>query len=368
LQRVFGQWSQGREGVAITYRHFPADLTVNLWRYQYYGRGGAVTRMRSEAPGAPEIMMMDAAPMAAMPVPASVPGEMAMAKSVTGLAAVDSLAEGAGMGGAAPTQAPAPKPDLSKVTARKNLNETAFFYPQLTTDSNGVVRMTFTMPEALTKWRFLGFAHDRQVRSGLLTGEAFTAKDLMVQPNPPRFLREGDVLEFSVKVSNQSDQPQSGVARLNFFNAFDQAPADKLLGVEALGVPPSGGSASRPAKAGTPNSEIAFTIPAKESRTYSWRLTVPDGAPFLTYKAVAASDKFSDGEEGAIPVLSRRVFVTESLPLWIRGPGSKNFVFKKLTDSGKSRTLQNEGRHRADGFQSVVVCRHGAALLDGVPL
>src|SRR5208337_2881397 len=59
-----------------------------------------------------------------------------------------------------------PRPDLNQVTARKNLNESAFFFPQLTSDSNGVVRMTFTMPEALTKWRFMGFAHDTSVRGG----------------------------------------------------------------------------------------------------------------------------------------------------------------------------------------------------------
>jgi hypothetical protein len=340
LQHVFGNWRQDMVGVEITYRHFPSELTDNLWGYQFARRGGAM-RMRGLG-GAPETMMlMDAAPMAA--AAATPPMELAMAKNAVAATGLADKREVAELGGAAPAkQSAAAKPDLSKVTARKNLNETAFFYPQLTTDSNGVVRMTFTMPEALTKWRFVGFAHDRQVRSGLLTGEAFTAKDLMVQPNPPRFLREGDVLEFSVKVSNQSDQPQSGMARLNFFNALDQTPADKLLAVEALVVPPSGGSTPRPARAGTPNTEIAFNIPAKESRTYAWRLTVPDGTPFLTYKAVAASDKFSDGEEGAIPVLSRRIFVTESLPLWIRGPGSKNFVLKKLTESGKSKTLRHE--------------------------
>src|SRR5882757_8529391 len=86
-------------------------------------------------------------------------------------------------GGAAPART-GPKPDLGQVTARKNLSETAFFFPQLTSDSNGVVRMTFAMPEALTKWRFMGFAHDTALRGGYLEGHAVTAKDLMVQPNP----------------------------------------------------------------------------------------------------------------------------------------------------------------------------------------
>ncbi len=86
------------------------------------------------------------------------------------------------------------------------------------------------MPEALTKWKFLGFAHDTQLRSGLLTDEAVTAKDLMVQPNPPRFLREGDELEFTVKVSNQSATRQSGTVRLTFADARTAKSIDAALG------------------------------------------------------------------------------------------------------------------------------------------
>jgi uncharacterized protein YfaS (alpha-2-macroglobulin family) len=148
----------------------------------------------------------------------------------------------------------------------------------------------------------------------------------MVQPNPPRFLREADVLEFTVKVSNQSPARQQGKVRLTFSNAHNEQSADKLLGNT------------------TP--DIAFDIPAKESRSYSWRIKVPDKAPFLTYKAVGSTGRLSDGEEGYLPVLSRRIFVTESLPLPIRGketgPVTKKFEFEKLLRSSRSRTLQHE--------------------------
>ena len=80
--------------------------------------------------------------------------------------------------------------ELPKISTRKNLNETAFFFPKLVSNKEGIVRMEFTMPEALTKWKFLGFAHDKEMRSGFLSGNMVTAKDIMVQPNPPRFLRE----------------------------------------------------------------------------------------------------------------------------------------------------------------------------------
>ena len=105
------------------------------------------------------------------------------------------------------------------VPIRTNLQETAFFFPDLTSDSEGKVRLSFTMPEALTTWRFLGMAHDSQLRFGSLHASTVTALDLMIQPNPPRFLREGDELEFTAKIINQSEHPQTGTATLLLDNA-----------------------------------------------------------------------------------------------------------------------------------------------------
>ncbi|MEQ1830597.1 MAG: alpha-2-macroglobulin family protein, partial [Pirellula sp.] len=213
-------------------------------------------------------------------------------------------------------------PDLSTIATRANLNETAFFFPQLVSSSDGMVKMEFTMPEALTKWRFLGFAHDRELRSGYLEDSIVTSKDLMIQPNPPRFLREGDVLEFSVKVSNQSNKPQSGKVALHLFDARTNAPVDAAYSNDAI--------------------EKSFDIPASESKSYFWKLSVPDGAYPIIYKAVGATEKTSDGEEGMLPVLSKRILVTESLPLPIRGETTRDFDFKKLQDSAKSDSLQHQ--------------------------
>ena len=93
---------------------------------------------------------------------------------------------------------------------------------------------------------------------------------------------------------------------------------------------------------GNSKPEQDFDIPAKESRSCAWRIHVPDGCGFLTYKAVGAAANVSDGEEGYLPVLSSRILVTESLPLPIRGPATKKFEFTKLLKSGSSKTLQNE--------------------------
>ena len=212
--------------------------------------------------------------------------------------------------------------DLGQVSARKNLSETAFFFPHLVSDKDGEVRIEFTMPEALTEWKFLGFAHDKDLRAGLLTDKVVTAKELMVQPNAPRFVREGDTIEFTVKVSNQSAARQAGTVRLTL--------AD-LVSLESLDSKLENSTPDQP-----------FDIPAGESKAFSWKLHVPDGLPALSYKAVGSTGRISDGEEGYLPVLSRRVLVRESLPLPIRGKGTKEFTFQHLIDSGKSDSLRNQ--------------------------
>ncbi len=310
-------WSVPGRGVDIRYRTFPAELVANLWGYGYFNR-------RSRGPAKEMGMVaMDAMPAAAMAPSEDSRLEAEMRES-TGIAAFipdkKDTAGGWGAGGA-----PAPKPaapNLDQVTARKNLNETAFFFPRLTSDLMGVVKMEFTMPEALTEWKFLGFAHDRELRAGFLTDKAVTAKDLMVEPNPPRFVREGDVIEFTVKVSNQSDARQKGQVRLTLTDARTLKTMDGALG--------------------NAKPDLAFDVPAKQSRSYAWRLRIPDGCEFLTYKAVGATDTLSDGEEGPLPVLSRRILVTESLPLPIRGKQVKEFEFKRLMESGKSDTLRHQ--------------------------
>ena len=342
FNQVLGNWNRREQGVEITYRHFPSALTEDLWNVRGFGRsyaevggifpgrgmggyGGMAMAADMASPMNGPAQSYAPAPMAmapAAPAPMAA-GERKAVRIESGVMTTTNLVIGVPLDGGGGAEGRSSKGiDLSTISARQNLNETAFFYPQLMSDSNGVVRMTFTMPEALTKWHFLAFAHDQKLRAGFLDGHAVTSKDIMVQPNPPRFLREGDTVEFTVKVSNQSDKPQSGRVQLTFNDMAGGQSADKLLG--------------------NAKPEQSFDIPAKESRSFSWRISVPDGAPFLSYKAVAATSALSDGEEGGLPVLARRILVTESLPLPIRGPATNKFEFQKLADSGKSKTLQSQ--------------------------
>lgn len=211
---------------------------------------------------------------------------------------------------------------LDQVSARTNLQETAFFFPQLVSDENGTVRIEFEIPEALTKWKFLGLAHDAQLRTAMLTDEITTSKDLMVQPNPPRFLREGDQLEFSAKITNLSEAEQTGKVRLTLADATTEETLD--------------------AKFANQNIEQTFTVPAGQSKSIFWKLNVPDYVGVLTWKAVAATETLSDGEEGLLPVLSKRILVTESLPLPIRGNQTKIFDFDRLDLIDSSDSLQSQ--------------------------
>jgi len=332
FQHILGGWRQEGRSAELTYRHYPADISANLWGYGHFGGrpgiGGGMRMMRKRAAEGGE-MEMNGVPMAATTgMPPG--GPMAKAAKPGGNAvevrrlALEDKAKGqdraeAGPGGEALSER---GPDLGKVTARKNLNETAFFFPHIVSDAEGVVKLEFTMPEALTEWKFMGFVHDRELRSGFLQDKTVTAKDLMVEPNPPRFVREGDIIEFTVKVSNQSAARQTGKVRLTFADARTLKDVTQSLELK------------------TP--EIAFDVASKEAQTYAWRIAIPDGCDFLTYKAVGATDRLSDGEEGNLPVLSRRILVIESLPLPIRGAQTKKFEFTKLLQSGKSRTLKSE--------------------------
>ncbi|MBM4164761.1 MAG: hypothetical protein FJ222_10040, partial [Lentisphaerae bacterium] len=318
FQHILGNWGSDSRSVTLLYRRYPDDLSAQIWwgGWGNHRRDGMAFSKMARASGA-AMEMADAAPMMTSAMPAE--AEM----NAAGLA---QMVVAPGSGSASSEPPPPPSVALDKVTARKNLNETAFFFPHLVSDAEGVVRMAFTLPEALTEWTFMGLAHDRELRSGYLQDKVVTAKDLMVEPNPPRFVREGDVIEFTVKVSNQSAARQSGTVRLTFADARTLKDVTAALLADTRNLTP----------------ETSFDIPSKESKSFAWRITIPDGMDFLTYKAVGATDRLSDGEEGNLPVLSRRILVIESLPLPIRGKQTKTFEFTRLLQSGASKTLKSE--------------------------
>ena len=212
---------------------------------------------------------------------------------------------------------------LAAIKGRTNFNETAFFFPHLTTNDSGEVRIAFTIPEALTRWKMMGFAHTADLKYSLIEKELITQKELMVIPDPPRFFREGDRISFTSKITNLSDTSLTGTAQLFLYDAITMKP------IVPSPLESAGGEA------------VSFTVSKGQTAKVTWKLSIPEGVGAITYKVVAKAGNFSDGEEQTIPVLSNRMLVTESLPLPVRGNQSKTFEFTKLKNAGASSTLRN---------------------------
>ncbi|MES2678620.1 MAG: alpha-2-macroglobulin family protein [Bacteroidota bacterium] len=207
--------------------------------------------------------------------------------------------------------------------ARKNFNETAFFFPQLRTNEKGEVIIKFTIPESLTKWKFMGFAHTKDLSYGQTQNEVLTQKELMVVPNAPRFFRENDKMTFVSKISNLSLNELSGSAEIKFYDAFTEKEISEKLLI-------------------TNTKPQSFNLKKGASAAVEWEIVVPEGLQAIKYKVTARAGNFSDGEEMVVPVLTNRMLVTESMPLPIRGKQTKEFNFGKfISQNNNSATLRN---------------------------
>lgn len=212
------------------------------------------------------------------------------------------------------------KQQFQDVKIRKNLEETAFFFPHLQTDKDGNISFSFNTPEALTQWKLQLLSHTKTLESSVKTLQAVTQKELMVIPNAPRFLRHGDQITISSKIANLSNQTLTGEAVLQLFNAFNGEAID--------------------ASFGNNNNVKSFTVDANGNTNVSWELTIPDTVDAVQYKIIAKSGDFSDGEQNALSVLSNRMLVTETLPMWVKSNERRTFVLDKLKNNS-SQTLKH---------------------------
>ncbi|WP_452226294.1 alpha-2-macroglobulin family protein [Lacinutrix cladophorae] len=221
------------------------------------------------------------------------------------------------------------------VSIRKNLQETVFFFPQLQTDSDGNISFSFTTPEALTKWNLQLLAHTKKLESTVNRLETVTQKELMVIPNAPRFLREEDEIVIRSKIANLTEKQISGEAVLQLFDATTGERIDKkLFTVAEISSPNYTGNYS--GAFGTRQ----FTVDAKGNTQVSWLLYIPEDISAVQYKIIAHSNDYSDGEQNVLPVLTNRLLVTETLPMWIKSNETKTFTLDKLKNN-HSTTLKN---------------------------
>lgn len=320
LRPIYGSWDRRYESVSISYHRLRPPFGSPLEGGFGGMLGGAMARRGR---------MM---PMAAMAAPTA---ELAADAAVDGLAASNMMRKGVAdramaeaeekqSGGPAEPEAAATPPDAAP-PPRRNLAETAFFLPSLVADDSGTVTLEFTLPDTLTTWQFKALAHDEQLRSGTLFDSCVAAKDLMVEPLAPRFLRVGDVVQFPVKVSNRSTGRLTGRVQLALFDARSGDTRSGLIDGPA---------------------EQAFDLEAGASVSVFFPVTVSDGTDVLRYLATGTTTgsarPLSDGEEALLPVLPRKVLVTETIPVTVRGGETRKVSLDKLAASADNPAIENQ--------------------------
>ncbi|PCE64555.1 alpha-2-macroglobulin family protein [Sediminicola luteus] len=260
--------------------------------------------------GMPEMMVMDdAETLNEVVITSTSPSVEKKAMAVRGKAA------GMHIGSEEDTKSVSPKPVI-----RKNLQETAFFFPELQTDAEGHISFSFISPEALTRWKLQLFGHSKSMNTTVTQLEAVTQKELMVTPNAPRFLREGDQITFSSKITNLTDAVLNGTAELVLIDPISNKKLEAELKVN--------------------ETSQSFTADAQGNTQVSWNLIIPEGLQAVQYTVLAKAGAHTDGEQAVLPVLTNRKLVTETLPLWANGGETRNFSLEKLKNS-TSTTLSH---------------------------
>lgn len=194
---------------------------------------------------------------------------------------------------------------------RTNFAETAFFYPQLRTNEQGEVAFSFTMPQSLTRWNFRGYSHTKNMMTGNLDATAVTAKEFMLTPNIPRFVRVGDKMQIAAGIANLTGKPVKGIAILTLFDPMTEKIISTL--------------------------RQKFSVEAGRTTAVNFRFDVTDHYDLLGVRMIADGGSFSDGEQHLLPVLSNKEYITETLAMPIRGEQTRTFSLDSLFN-GNSRT------------------------------
>ena len=290
-------WKHSNEG-QLVFSVFDHDVYPMPYYGRYHFTRGAVMGSRMRLNKAAGMVMDEAMPMAAM---AEVEEEKAVA-----------------VNDEAPDTAAETPQEESSVQVRENLNETAFFYPQLTTAADGSVALKFTLPESLTTWRLLGLAHTKDLCYGTIEGLSVAQKDVMIQPNMPRFLREGDAATISARIFNTSEKDLTGTAVLRFLNPETNA---VVLEQKQTVSMKAGGT--------TPVTFDVRSLASAGSATVSSRSLSLSKGLLICQMTVSGAD-FSDGEQHYLPILPATSHVTVTVPVTQHHPGVTTVDLSKL--------------------------------------
>ncbi len=211
---------------------------------------------------------------------------------------------------------------VEQIPLRSNFNETAFFIPDLQIQSDGTATFKFTLPESLTTWKWMFLAHGKGLETGTQEGTLVAKKPLMIIPNPPRFIRRGDIFQWTAQVVNKSEDALNVEVQLNF---SDLSTEDDLTTVML-----------------NADSVQRITLSPGESKAVQWQVKAPENEGFMKVQMTARSEGHTDGEVRALPVLSDRMLVTETLPVSMFGEGTKTFTFDHLVNSEEEEGLEHQ--------------------------
>lgn len=168
----------------------------------------------------------------------------------------------------------------------------AFFKPNLSTDKNGVVTLSFTSPNYNTTWQLQLAGYTPEMYTDVKKFDAVSAKPVMVKGNFPRFLRTGDSVNLTATLMNNTDETRPVAGVLELFNPADGTVVKRL---EFKGEEMTG----------------------KGSRTVAIPYTVPDDISQLGIRAYAVGDRYKDGEQDIIAILPATSPVFESTDFYL---------------------------------------------------
>ena len=206
-------------------------------------------------------------------------------------------------------------------TIRTNLNEMAFFMPQLRTDDKGIATLAFTLPESVTTWKFMAFAHDKNVKFGTMTDEVIAQKKLMIQPRLPRFLREGDVTDIPASVSNLTEKAITATVKFTILDAK----TEKVISTQSKKITIKGGE--------TEAVSFAYDTKNQEDKSIIVRYTV---------SGKSEEGTFSDGEQKDLPILSQKELMVNTQTFILAEAGEKQFDLKNIMPSVNEKKLTVE--------------------------
>ncbi|MFT3683232.1 MAG: MG2 domain-containing protein [Ferruginibacter sp.] len=196
-----------------------------------------------------------------------------------------------------------PQQEEAPVTTRKNFAETAFFFPQVYADKYGYYNISFDIPESVTEWNWKMLAHTKDARFIYAERKIVTQLPLMVQPNMPRFLYQGDMIRLQSRISNLDTMNLSGISNCMIEDAVTGEDITRQL---------------------TTVSKQNFTVDKRSNNYAAYNLQVPENLLHpLKIKIIARAGNFTDGEEYTIPVLNKKILVTQPV----------QFIFSNRTDS-----------------------------------